>query len=112
MAAAKVKPWCGPLPRRRTSPKVSLGDIWVKDVRKAGKQVVHCRLREVQDAVLPDGDAGKGPTSVTPATGPDSDSEEGEHFDFQREETRRLRGCGDLLPKVSRLPVSVPGSVH
>ncbi|RLN05631.1 hypothetical protein C2845_PM13G11090 [Panicum miliaceum] len=45
---SKLKPWRGPLPKRRSSPRMSLGDIWVKDFR-SGNHAGGARLADFQE---------------------------------------------------------------
>ena len=54
------KPWHGPVPPARLSPKVSLGDVWVRDLR-AGRRGSAVRLKQLG------GDDGMTPCSRLPA---------------------------------------------
>ncbi|KAF8686225.1 hypothetical protein HU200_043607 [Digitaria exilis] len=48
-----VKPWHGPLPKRRSSPSLTLGDALVKDVRLPGIDSGRFRFSELHDGVPP-----------------------------------------------------------
>lgn len=59
------RPWKGPLPEKRISPYLSLGDIWVRDCRKASRVWREKRLIDVTGEV----ERGSAAAEDSPATG-------------------------------------------
>jgi hypothetical protein len=90
---SEPKPWRGPLPKQRSSPCMSLGDVWVKDRRSEGFNLGG-RLGEVLSPVRRGGEPPAGePTEKTSSCCAAADSVR-RNFEFGQQKTVGFPGLG------------------
>jgi hypothetical protein len=87
------KPWRGPLPRRRSSPPLSLGDVWVKDLRSRGSKLPG-RFGEILSRESLAGDVPAGRTSEKMNSSRSDADPDRKIFEFGQPKTFGVPGLG------------------